>query len=101
MLLETRVLPPGCVPLPNSYVSHGPTQAWNQTEMPLTARHPQLSPDPVSPGVNLPPGEGRATAQSDKLLLHLFWDFPLSLPSQFRGMGGSGIGVYFGRIPSD
>ncbi|XP_047609617.1 uncharacterized protein LOC125111644 [Phacochoerus africanus] len=36
-LLENRVLPPGCVPLPNCYVSRGPTQAWNQTEVPLTA----------------------------------------------------------------
>lgn len=32
------------------------------------------------------PGEGRVTAQADKLLLHLFWDFPLlSQPVQRPG----------------
>lgn len=47
------------------------------------------------------PGEGTATSPADRLLLHLFGDFPLSLPSQFRRTGGSTLGVDFDLTPSD
>lgn len=65
MLLETRMLPPGHIPLPSCYVSH---QDWNQAELPLTApsmtciTHSFLQ-IPISPGGTCP-GEGRARAQA-------------------------------------
>ena len=101
------MLPPGHIPLPSCYVSH---QDWNYAELPLTAHpwpahHPQLSAGPGSPGGSLPWG-GEATVQTDGLLVFTFvLGFP-SLPSQpvqrYGGVGVvSGLGVYFGWLPSD